>query len=497
MYVASVFFIASIMLIGSWLLLAQLFKDSQVIVGAVLVVEASVLALIAAKRATDYAIEPLKFLWQAIVHVSTETAATPAPNLDNSKVGRELVTALCLQVYELASGQNRGAVKNTTGNLTPRMVLNDLPLPVLALDSSQNVLLANDAAHRYIGLDNGELINKNFYDLFSLSFPSNDTFDSWLENVKQHTITSSRSWERVRLDRTGGLPLQFDMAAFYNKESSTKIETIISLFDHTDKYTHEDDNVSYVALAVHELRTPLTLLRGYIEVFEEELAGKLEPELDDFMKKTRAQAEQLSAFVNNILNVARVEADQLSLTLHEENWNNIVRSAASNLGLRAKIQNKSIELHLANNLPTVAADRVSIYEVLSNLIDNGIKYSSANQKITIKTSVGTDEMIETTILDSGVGIAASVVPHLFEKFYRNHRTEQQVGGTGLGLYLSKAIVNAHGGNIWIRSKEGQGTTVGFTLKPYSQVAGELKSGDNKDIVRSAHGWIKNHSLNRR
>jgi signal transduction histidine kinase len=88
------------------------------------------------------------------------------------------------------------------------------------------------------------------------------------------------------------------------------------------------------------------------------------------------------------------------------------------------------------------------------------------------------------------------MPHLFEKFSRNYRNQASISGTGLGLYLSKALVNAHGGNIWVRSKESEGTIFGFTIQPYGKLADGDKSGDNKTITRSAHGWIKNHSLSR-
>ena len=133
---------------------------------------------------------------------------------------------------------------------------------------------------------------------------------------------------------------------------------------------------------------------------------------------------------------------------------------------------------------------------MDELPDNAIKYSGDGQKIVVRSYLTKDGMIETTVQDSGVGIPENVIPNLFERFYRNHRTQSQVGGTGLGLYLSKAIVEAHGGHIWVQSKEGQGTTIGFTLQPYALVAGKLKS-DNGGIVRQAHGWIKNHSLYRR
>ena len=105
-------------------------------------------------------------------------------------------------------------------------------------------------------------------------------------------------------------------------------------------------------------------------------------------------------------------------------------------------------------------------------------------------------MVATTVQDFGVGIPGGVMPNLFDKFYRSHRSRTQIGGTGLGLYLSKTIVEAHGGHMWVQSKEGQGSTFGFSILPYAQLAEEQKIGNDKDIVRGAHGWIKNHSLYR-
>jgi signal transduction histidine kinase len=104
-------------------------------------------------------------------------------------------------------------------------------------------------------------------------------------------------------------------------------------------------------------------------------------------------------------------------------------------------------------------------------------------------------MIETSIQDFGIGIPTSVMPELFRKFHRSHKSKVQVGGTGLGLYLSKALITAHGGNIWVRSKEGEGSTFSFTILPYDKVKDEQLAGED-GIIRGAHGWIKNHSLYR-
>jgi signal transduction histidine kinase len=165
--------------------------------------------------------------------------------------------------------------------------------------------------------------------------------------------------------------------------------------------------------------------------------------------------------------------------------------------MKAQVNKRSLVVTVADNLPTAAVDKISIIEVVNNLVDNAIKYSKEGEAILIDAHMSREGYIETTVKDHGVGIPANVVNNLFSRFYRNHRTATTVGGTGLGLFLSKAIVNAHGGEIWVQSKEGEGSTFGFTLLPASRLAEQLKSGNNSGIVRNAHGWIKNHSLTRR
>jgi signal transduction histidine kinase len=242
------------------------------------------------------------------------------------------------------------------------------------------------------------------------------------------------------------------------------------------------------------------MLRGYIEVFQEELGGQLNTELHDFMTKMEASANRLTAFVHNILNVARIDGDQLALHLTEAKWEDVLQQGASDQVLRAGVLGKEITFNVAPNLPTVAVDAVSMYEVINNLLDNAIKYSNEDEtgkRIVVTSALDKEGNVETTVQDFGVGIPSSVVQNLFEKFYRNHRTRSNIGGTGLGLYLSKALVGAHGGQIWVKSKEGEGSTFGFTVQPFSKVAAEQKANPDGEITRQAHGWIKNHSLYKR
>ena len=489
----------TVLFVAGWWLSTQFSKTSLlIIIGAGIVV--LVVNLLTALLVSGLAVKPLQAIWQAILHISPSEHGFPAPKVDKLRLGRELVISLIGQIYQLndVTKQSAAVTQEERKNLSHNFIAQNLPLPLFVLDAAENIKFANQAAANYIGIETANLINKNIYMVLDMAFPSTNTFDSWLKTAKTAKATTTTTWERVRLDVRDTHPARlFDLAAYYNRDNPDQIETMLLLFDHTAMYSQDDQAISFVALSVHELRTPLTLLRGYIEVFEEELSGKVDPELKDFMDKMNAQAEQLMAYVNNILNVARIDNDQLELRLQEESWSTVLKSAVVALGLQAKVRGISLHCQIANNLPSVGIDRLSISEVINNLVDNAIKYSGSSKTIKIESRLTGDGLVETTVQDFGLGISNSLLPNLFTKFYRDHHNRAQVGGNGLGLYLSKAIVTAHGGNLWVRSKEGTGSTFGFTLIPYDQLTKQAKQDGDTELVRGAHGWIKNHSLYRR
>ena len=446
-------------------------------------------------------ISPIKALRDAILHISPSfNEPIKAPNSNEIIFGRELITNLIGQIYQISNLVQKDLVKieHDQSSLDHNFIANSLPLPIFVLDDEENILFANKHASEYIGITINDLIGKNIYTILDMSFPTPQTFDSWLKQAKGKSATSTNSWERVKLDiRDNHKALYFDLAAYYNLDNKYNFSTILTLFDHTKAYSQDDQAVSFIALSVHELRTPLTLLKGYIEVFSKELQGKLDPELNSFLEKMKATDDQLSSFVNNILNVARVDNDQMELHLQSEDWSKILNETISAIEIRAKVRGIQIERKIDDNLPTVAVDMVSIQEVITNLIDNAIKYSGDSKLIKISSYANSEGRVETSIQDFGLGIPESIISNLFTKFYRDHKNRAQIGGTGLGLYLSKSIIDAHQGNIWVHSKEGNGSTFTFTLIPFDQLSKEEKSNSSKDIIHSAHGWIKNHSYYRR
>ncbi len=492
--------VENLLLLAAWWFGSQHYGQVTVVVlvgGAML---SLLLTLLVMVLLTNLVIQPVQALWQAVLHLSPTEHGIAAPNIDKLLVGKELVTALSFQIYQFADVANKAAAEARAKNsdISRNFVAQNLPLPLFIMDPSDTILFANEAAVKYIGISAADLVGKNVYMVLDMSFPSEDTLDNWLKQVKIKSATAAASWERVRLNVRDNHPVRlFDLAAYYNRDNSNQMEVMLALFDHTKQYSQDDQAVSFIALSVHELRTPLTLLRGYIEVLEDEIDTSKDPELKNFMEKMRSQAEQLMAFVNNILNVARVDDDQLQLQLEKGDWPTILKKAIEDLSLRAKVRGIALHCRIATDLPAVGVDRLSIHEVINNLVDNAIKYSGTSKTINITTQLNSEGFVETTVQDFGLGISSSIMPNLFTKFYRDHRNRAQIGGTGLGLYLSKAIVAAHAGTMWVRSKEGEGSTFGFTLLPYDRLTEELKKSGNQEITRGAHGWIKNHSLYRR
>lgn len=490
---------SNLVIIGGWWLGVAVFHANLLGLVFLSITIAIVMGLVLAAVSSTYLTKPVRIMSQAIMHVSPDSANIPAPELKSNPLGSELVTNLVTHIYQLASvvSEVEKVAGKQTHELKTDFVANSLPLPLLVLNKDQSIVFANKAANDYLKRTAEDVIGQNVYSVLDMSFPAAPTFDKWLAEVKTNRPVATMRWEHVKATLPAEkITRQFDLASYYNRNNPEGYETMLVLFDHTKQYEQDDQALGFVALAVHELRSPVTLLRGYIEAFEDELEGKIDPELTDFMHKMKASAQKLSTFINNILNVARIETDKLTLKLHEDNWPDTIRAAVDDMSLRARLQGVDIQISIADTLPTVGVDRVGISEVISNLLDNAIKYSGQSKQIIITSKMNTEGLVETTIQDFGIGVPMGVMPHLFDKFYRSHRSKGEVGGTGLGLYLSKAIVEAHGGHIWVQSKEGQGSVFGFTVVPYAQLAETSKAGDNKDIVRGAHGWIKNHSLYR-
>ncbi len=216
----------------------------------------------------------------------------------------------------------------------------------------------------------------------------------------------------------------------------------------------------FLNMVAHELRSPLVSVRQLNSVLLEGLAGPLLGKQQDFVRKTVNKIDALLGLINDLLDVARLEAGRLVRQQAAVDVGKIIEEMVTLMEPRAKEQNIDLT-YSCGDLKPILADPKNIEEVLNNLLSNAMNYSPDGGKVTVAAQ-GVDQFIEIKVSDTGVGIPAEEIPKIFEKFYRvKHPKTRHITGTGLGLSLVKGIVEAYHGSIGVESVPGKGTT--FTI----------------------------------
>jgi signal transduction histidine kinase len=428
---------------------------------------------------------PLHQLADALTHVSDEPNAVEPPH-PNSKHARANGLAPLLElIYKLGANYDPG-VKQSAKQSEVEKGLHHSRSSVVICSENGEVTFASHAAP--IMTDPKGRIR------LKLQFSDSDSLEKWASQVSADDVRAEKNWHRIASDPVGVEDRRiFDIAASYEKGSEAPF--VIMLIDQTDSYQPEDDQLDFIAFAAHELRGPVTVIRGYLDVLLQELDGNLSNDHRQLFDRLAVSANRLSGYIANILNASRYDQHHMRIQLVELSVGSVYGLIKDDMELRASIQNRLLAVDIADNLPTVAADASTLSEVLSNLIDNALKYSHDGGVVTVRASAS-DQFVQIDIIDQGIGMPPNVVANLFHKFYRSHRSRETVSGSGIGLYISKAIIESCGGTIDVRSKEGIGTTISFTLPTYSSVADKLVESNHSNqeiLLTNRGGWIQNHN----
>lgn len=443
-------------------------------------------------------IEPVRAIAAALSYVAGEENALTPPNSNApayQKNGTKPMLDLIYQLtYENDTGTPHTQPSADTQTDTSSANLDD------ALSHSESGIAILSAAGEvtYASAHAPVRSEPDGTQVLDLMFDSGDsTLTQWLQDCKDHKLSSEKLWTRVHTNpESPSEPRIFDIAASYSRD--TPAEVVLVFQDRTDQYEPDEKDLDFIAFAAHELRGPITVIRGYLDVFDDELDGKLTPEQKTLLGRLVVSANRLSTYVNNILNVSRYDKKHYRVELTEQRLSEIYDSIAHDMEMRASTLNRILAVDIPHDLPTIAADANSLTEVFSNLIDNAIKYSNEGGFIKVSAKANGD-MIEVSVSDNGIGMPDGVVHNLFHKFYRSHRSREQVAGSGIGLYISKAIVESHGGMISVNSSEHKGSTFTFSLPIYSTVEQKLKEGDNgnnENVIKTKSHWITNHNMYR-
>ncbi len=347
---------------------------------------------------------------------------------------------------------------------------------VYVVDMDRNLTMFNPAAEEVTGWKAEEAVGLKCWTVMNLK---NETDIS----VCQKDCPALNVWntgENIHRDDTclvrkrGSKKIQVSSSYSPIKDKNGKLTGAICVFhDITARKEVERLRNEFVSTASHELRTPITAMEGYMELIENEKICKIDDKAKEYIGKARNTALGMSNLVKNLLTVTKIEEGKIQTNVtkfpvHElaSEVVEAMKPSAENRGLKLELMGSSDqkirgEKSLGRSL-NVVADKEQVREVLYNLVENGLKFT---EKGGVSLSITYDKDFATVcVADTGMGIPAEGQKHLFEKFYRYDNTAtREVGGTGLGLFITRSIVEMFGGSIWLESQVGKGTKFYFTI----------------------------------
>jgi len=258
-------------------------------------------------------------------------------------------------------------------------------------------------------------------------------------------ITDGRFDERVRVegkDELAQLAIRFNQMA----EKLSEVETM---------------RRRLIGDVSHELRTPLTAIKGSMEGL---MDGVL-PATEETFQQIHAEADRLNRLVDDLQELSRVEARAYELDLRSKDVSALVQTVTRRLAPQFEMKQILLDLQLAPDLPRVLADEDRAVQLLTNLLGNALQYTPEHGRVIVSARRSNHEVM-ISVRDNGIGIPPEHLPQIFDRFYRADasRSRRAGGGSGIGLTISRALVEAHGGRIWVESAgEGQGSTFTFTM----------------------------------
>ncbi len=373
-----------------------------------------------------------------------------------------------------------------------RGVLNSMSDGVFALDSSGRIILFNKAAMELTGRKIADVAGQLAEKVMPFRSAGELVMTRWLAD-QAGTEQKVGNWKSLELYRADGKSLFVDVQAVVLHDDPNGIRALITFHDLTKGHQLEEMKVDFIALAAHELRTPVTEIRGALDIIAQD-ESELPADDKKWLHHAATSAEELNRLINNLLGVSRIEHGRISYNISSLNYSEYIKELVTEFERRVIESGRTFSLKIPSRLPNLPLDPDAIKEVLTNLVNNAIIHTSSGTKIEV-TIKKTADAIETIVSDTGEGIPADALPNLFTKFYRAGEMKSKTRGTGLGLYISKTIIEAHGGKIWVKSVEGKGSNFGFSLPIKSTVAPSTRIKDNStNITRGAHGWIKTHTI---
>jgi len=364
------------------------------------------------------------------------------------------VRAALLNILEDTEEARKEAV--TEKNKTMAIIEN-LTDGILLLNNKNEVEIISPLVVDFFRKTEDEIIGKNFIDLFDGE--ELKQFQDLLVDTKKRKVNLV-----VGKEISIGKRMDIEVSTVFLGEGSEEGSILVVLHDVTRDKLVERMKTEFVSIAAHQLRTPLSAIKWTLRMVLDGDTGEVNAEQKELLEKTYVSNERMISLINDLLNVSRIEEGRFLYKQELANLEEIISIIIDSSQELLKMKKIDFSYDKPDKpLPQISVDREKMELVVQNLLENAVKYTSEGGKINITVS-GDNENVIFKIKDTGVGIPDDQHDRIFTKFFRGDNViRMETEGSGLGLYTTRNIVDAHKGKIWFDSKEGEGTTFTFTI----------------------------------
>jgi PAS domain S-box-containing protein len=327
---------------------------------------------------------------------------------------------------------------------------------LLVFDKVGKVSLINPQAESFFRIKKEEIVGKSFSELVQFS-----DFKPIIEAVGGELKRVFRKEAQIRGD------LILEVTTIPMMKGEEMVGTLMILHDVTREKEIERMKTEFVSISAHQLRTPLSAIKWTLKMFLDGDLGELTKEQREFLEKTYQSNERMINLINDLLNVTRIEEGRFLYKPVLADIVPICQSVIDSYKDEIEKRNLKFKFKKPKELPKVRVDIEKISLAIQNLLENAIRYNKFGGEIEMVLKKKEKE-IEFSIKDTGIGIPKDQQNRVFTKFFRgSNAMKMETEGSGLGLFITKNIIEAHGGRIWFESEEGKGTTFYFTLPTVS------------------------------
>lgn len=374
------------------------------------------------------------------------------------------ITDIALKKADLLEQQREETSKN-------QAILQSLGEGVIVLDERQHVILFNPAAETMLGLSSAQILQQPLESITTWRIGSRRRLDiiyeglyAGLSTLDQNNQMHNRRMELPDPHRT----LELSFTPVIGPDTVT-YGSVVVLRDVTREIEADRAKRDFISSVSHELRTPLTSIKGYVDLLLLGAGGQVSDSQMVFLTVVKNNANRLMDLINDILEIGRIDADKIELNLEPVELPDVLTDVVQTLRAEMGKKRQSINLEVSDDIPSIMADSRRITQVVLNMVSNAVKYTYNDGSIIVRAYINPAGMAQVDVEDNGVGISDEDQKHLFRRFYRaDNPLRDEAGGTGLGLSIAKSFVELHGGEMWVRSEIGRGSTFSFIV-PVSPV----------------------------